>query len=71
MVSKVYYFLDDFRAGRISGIVVRGDWLLAGSGKHAEQVETMAEMAQVTKSKGILSSRSNLQSKSLGKYPLG
>lgn len=51
---------------------MRGDWLLAGTGKHAEQVETVAEMAQVTKSKGILSSGSNLQSKSLGpQHPLG
>lgn len=51
---------------------MRGDWLLADSGKHAEQVETMAEMAHVTKSKGILGSGSNLQSKSLGpQYPLG
>ena len=45
---------------------MRGDWLLAGTGKHAEQAEMVTKMAQVTKSKVILGSGSNLQSKSPG-----
>ena len=45
---------------------MRDNWLLAGTGMRAELVGTVVKMAQVTKPKGILSSRSNLKSKSPG-----
>lgn len=59
-------------ARRSSSIVVRGNWLLAGTGMHVELVGMVVEMTQVIKSKGILSSGLNLQSKSLGsQHPMG
>ena len=61
-----------FLARRSSSIVVRGNWLLAGTGMHVELVGMVVEMTQVIKSKGILSSGSILQSKSLGsQHPMG
>ena len=51
---------------------MRDNWLLAGTGMRVEPVGMVAEMIQVIKSKGILSSGSILQSKSLGpQHPLG
>ena len=68
---KGIHFVHDL-ARRSSSIVVRGNWLLAGTGMRVEPVGMVAEMTQVIKSKGILSSGSILQSKSLGpQHPMG